>query len=190
MTTKLLLPPPFHGGAIFNVSVDNPPRNGETKEECAACENQNVNRARCRANEIALAMAEQQLDSQGRPLLCNLNDEFVHVDGHDVYKTPSANLAVAANKLARLPQTPEVTKVATMLKTAHCQVNEIHQDQRPSYSTTSICRLAAPRSDRRPSRFTNQHHDDRQPLQGGARGNRIEHHRQHDQDVRVHLNNL
>ena len=53
-----------------------------------------------------------------------------------------------------------------MLKAAHCQVNEIRQDQRPSYSTSSIRRSAAPRTDRRPSRFTDQHRDDRQPLQG------------------------
>ena len=103
-------------------------------------------------------MAEAQLDSQGRPwqLQHNLDDEFVHVDGHDVYKTPSANLVVAANELAWLPQTPEVTKVTTMIKEAHYQVNEIRQDQRPSYSTTSIRRLAATRTDRRQSRFTDQ----------------------------------
>ena len=66
-------------------------------------------------------MAEAQLDSQGRPrqLHRNLDDEFVRVDGHDVYKTPSANLAMAANELAQLPQTPEVTKVVAMLKAAH-----------------------------------------------------------------------
>ena len=75
-------------------------------------------------------MAEAQLDSQGRPrqLQHNLDDEFVHVDSHDIYKTPSANLAMAANELAWLPQTPEVAKVVTMLKAAHCQVNEIRQD--------------------------------------------------------------
>ena len=72
----------------------------------------------------------EQLDSQGRPrpLHRNLDDEFVRVDGHDVYKTLSANLAVAANELARLEQTPEVTKVTVMLKATHCQVNEIRQD--------------------------------------------------------------
>ena len=70
-------------------------------------------------------MVEAQLGSQGRPLQCNLDDEFVRVDCHNVYKTPSANLAVAANGLARLLQTPEVAKVAAMLKAAHCQVNEI-----------------------------------------------------------------
>ena len=94
----------------------------------------------------------------------NLNDEFIRIDGLDVYKTPSTNLAVAANELTWLPQTPKVAKVAAMLKAAHYQVNEIHQDQRPSYSTTSIRRSAATRSDRRPSRFTNQHRNDRQPL--------------------------
>ena len=81
----------------------------------------------------------EQLDSQGRPhpLHCNLNDEFVRVDGHNIYKTPSTNLAMAANELARLEQTSEIAKVATMLKVAHCQVNEICQDQGPSYSTSS-----------------------------------------------------
>ena len=178
--------PPFHGCGIFNVNIDSPPRDGETEEDRAACINRNINHAQRRANEATLVLAEatrnDQLDSQGRPrqLECNLDDEFVHVDGHDVYKTPSANLAMAANELARLLQTPDVTKVAAMIKAAHCQVNEIRQDQRPSYSTSSIHRSAAPRSDRCPSRFTDQHHNDRQPLEGGARGNRIEHPHQHD----------
>ena len=97
--------PPFRGGKIFNVSVDSPSWNGETKEERAARVNRNINRAQRRANESAVVMAKAQLDSQGRPcqLQCNLDDEFVRVDGHDVYKTPSANLVVAANKLAWLP---------------------------------------------------------------------------------------
>ena len=81
-----------------------------------------------------------------------------------------------------------------MLKAVHYQINEIHQDQRPSYSTTLIHQSVATRSDRRPSRFTDQRRDNRKFLQGGAKGNHIEHHRQPDQevnqDVRVHLNNL
>jgi len=193
-TTELFPLPPFRSGAIFNVNVDSPPWNGETEEERTTREKWNVNRAQRRANNVTLAMVEQQLDSQGRPLQLNLNDEFVRVDGHDIYKTPSANLAVAANELAWLPQTTEVAKVATMLKATHCQVNEIRQDQRPSYSTTSIRRSATTRTDHHKSRFTDQHYDDRQPLQGGARGNHIEHHHQPDQEVdqgvRVHLNNL
>ena len=95
----------------------------------------------------------EQLDSQGRPRLLrrNLDDEFVHVDGHDVYKTSSANLAVSANELTWLEQTPEVAKVVAIPKAAHCQVNEIRQDQGPSYSTSSNRRSTAPRSNRRPS---------------------------------------
>ena len=102
-------------------------------------------------------LVEAQLDSQGRPrqLQCNLDDEFFCVDGHDIYKTPSTNLAMAANELAWLPQTSKVTKVVAMLKVVHCQVNEIHQDQRPSYSTSLIHRSATPRPDRHPSHFTN-----------------------------------
>ena len=67
------------------------------------------------------ARNREQLNSQGRPRpLCrNLDDEFVHVDGHDVYKTPSTNLAMATNELARLKPTSEVTKVAAMLKAVH-----------------------------------------------------------------------
>ena len=49
-------------------------------------------------------MAEAHLDLKGRPrqLQRNLDDEFVHIDSHDVYKTPSANLVVAANELTQL----------------------------------------------------------------------------------------
>ena len=43
--SEQLLLPPFQGGAIFNVSIDSPPRNGEIEEERVAWENQNVNRA-------------------------------------------------------------------------------------------------------------------------------------------------
>ena len=86
-----------------------------------------TNRAQRRANGATIVLVEaarngEQLDSQGRPrpLHRNLDDKFIRVDGHDVYKTPSANLAMAANELARLEQTLEVTKVATMLKATHC----------------------------------------------------------------------
>ena len=37
--------PPFYGGAIFNVSVDNTQREGETEEDRAARVNRNINRA-------------------------------------------------------------------------------------------------------------------------------------------------
>ena len=56
--------PPFWGGAIFNVSIDSPPRNGETDEEHAARDNRNVNRAQRRANEHAIVMAEAARNNQ------------------------------------------------------------------------------------------------------------------------------
>jgi len=55
---------PFRGGAIFNVSIDSPPQNGETDEERAARENRNVNRAQRCDNERAVAMAEAAHDNQ------------------------------------------------------------------------------------------------------------------------------
>ena len=55
---------PFWGGVIFNVSIDSPPRNGETDEERAARENRNINCAQRRENERALAMAEAARDNQ------------------------------------------------------------------------------------------------------------------------------
>ena len=74
---------------------------------------------------MAEAARDNQFNSQGRPLHHNLDEEFLRIDGHDVFKTPSTNLAVAANELVCLPQMPELAKVATMLKAAHCQVNDI-----------------------------------------------------------------
>ena len=85
-TAEQLPFPSFRGGAIFNVSVDSPLREGETEEDRAAHINRNVNCAQHRANEAALALAEaahnDQLDSQGRPrqLQRNLDDEFVRVE--------------------------------------------------------------------------------------------------------------
>ena len=37
--------PPFHGGRIFNVSVDSPPWDGETEEDRVTRINRNANRA-------------------------------------------------------------------------------------------------------------------------------------------------
>ena len=58
-TTAIQPPfPPFRGGRIFNVSVDSPPRDGETDEDHATCVNRNANRAQRQANEAAIVLAE------------------------------------------------------------------------------------------------------------------------------------
>ena len=127
--------PPFplgFGERIFHINANKPSHDRENGEEHQQHLNRNANRAQRRANEATIVLAEaarnEQLDSQGRPcpLQRNLNDEFVRVDSLGVYKTLSANLVVATNELAWLPQTPKVAKVIAMLKVAHCQVNEIH----------------------------------------------------------------
>lgn len=38
------------------------------------------------------------------------------VDGHEVHLMPSANLAVAMNKIGRLPLSPEVKRARATLK--------------------------------------------------------------------------
>ena len=50
--------PPFHGGRIFNVNIDSPPRDGETEEDHVACVNRNANHAQRRANEATIVLAE------------------------------------------------------------------------------------------------------------------------------------
>ena len=50
--------PPFRGGEIFNVRVDNPPWDGETDEDHAAHVNRNANRVQRRANKTAIVLAE------------------------------------------------------------------------------------------------------------------------------------
>jgi len=64
--------PPFRGGGIFNVSINNPARDRETDEDCVARVNRSANRVQCRENEAAIVLAgaarnREQLDSQGRP---------------------------------------------------------------------------------------------------------------------------
>ena len=56
------------------------------------------------------------------------------VGDQPVYQTPSANLAVAFNKLDKLPHTTEVEKVRAHIIATQVQVNEFWNDV-PSYST-------------------------------------------------------
>lgn len=127
--------PPRFGGEIFTVSVDEPVPVLETEQERIAREARNANRQTHWNNEAALRQAEQDLeqaergnpDSQGRSrhVRRNLSQEFLRIDGEDIYQTPSANLAVAAHEFARMGNSPVVAKIAAMVKAAHCQVNEI-----------------------------------------------------------------
>jgi len=87
--------PPRRGDLIFNVSNDEPVVDGETDEQRQQREQRKADRAQRRADE------ERQLAPH------NLSDAFNVVGNQKVYKTPSANVAVAMANLDRLPDTPE-----------------------------------------------------------------------------------
>jgi len=87
--------PPRQGDLIFNVSNDEPVVDGETDEQKQLREQRNTDCARQRADE------ERQLAPH------NLGDAFNMVGDQQVYKTPSANVAVAMANLDRHPDTPE-----------------------------------------------------------------------------------
>lgn len=92
-------PPRRFPRELFMIGYDSGVHDGETNSQ--------------RRTEEANAAA-----ADGNSVACNLNLKFLQVDGHDVQPTPSANLAVAANELARLPASPELAKATALLKAA------------------------------------------------------------------------
>jgi hypothetical protein len=96
---------------------EDPPAGGETDQQRQERQQRNTDRAQRRIDEDA-RLAQQQADRdqqeadaaarrnrlQGR----NLNDAFNMVGNIIVFKTPSANVAVAIESLKRLPDTPEI----------------------------------------------------------------------------------
>ena len=93
--SRFLVFPPRRGDLIFNVSNDEPVVDGETDEQKQLREQRNADRAQRCADE------ERQLAPH------NLSDAFDMVGDRQVYKMPSANVAVAMANLDRLPDTPE-----------------------------------------------------------------------------------
>ena len=89
-TTKLLPLPPFHSGAIFNVSIDSPPQNGEAKEERAARENRDVN----------LHSAKQT-----RLPLRGPSNSLTHKEGHSS-ATSTMSLSMLTATTSTRPQVP------------------------------------------------------------------------------------
>jgi len=96
--------PPRRGDIVFNVSADEPAVDGETDEQRQLREQRNADRARRRADE------ERQLPPK------NLGDAFDMVGDQPVYKTPSANVAVAMANLDRLRDTPECQGVRSSVR--------------------------------------------------------------------------
>jgi hypothetical protein len=118
---RILTFPPRCGAMINVVSQDeDPPAGGETDQQRRERQQRNADRAQRRIDEDA-RLAQQQADRdqqeadaavrrnrlQGR----NLNDAFDMVGNRPVFKTPSANVAVAIESLKRLPDTPEIQNI-------------------------------------------------------------------------------
>jgi len=97
--------PPRRGDLVFNVSNDEPVLDGETYEQRQQHEQRNADRAQRRADE-----EQRQLVPN------NLDDAFDMVGDQQVFKTPSANLAIAMANLDRLPDTPEYQGVRTNIR--------------------------------------------------------------------------
>jgi hypothetical protein len=118
---RILAFPPRRGTMINVVSQDeDPPAGGETDQQRRERQQRNADRAQCRIDEEA-RLAQQQADHdqleandvarrnrlQGR----NLNDAFDMVGNRPVFKTPSANVAIAIESLKRLLDTLEIQNI-------------------------------------------------------------------------------
>jgi len=107
---------------IFHVSRDSVTKDGETAEEREARLAKTVDH---QCHQDAEAAQGDNEDGHGPPRnQRDLEEAFDMVGNQPVYQTPSANLAVAFNELAKLPHTPEVEKVQAHIIAAQVQVNE------------------------------------------------------------------
>jgi hypothetical protein len=114
--------PPDFGGAVFAISNDEPSSDRETDQERIAREERNADR---RAWRVDLENAEEDAAVGGqRDIYRDLTDAFDMRDNQQVFKTPSANIAVAMNELNKLPESPALDVVKACLKAATVQVNE------------------------------------------------------------------
>jgi hypothetical protein len=90
--------PADFGGAIFAISADQPSREWETDQERADQVERNAN---CMAHRVERENAKYA--KERRPIQHDLVDAFDMYGNQQVHKTPSANIAIAMNELAKLP---------------------------------------------------------------------------------------
>jgi hypothetical protein len=77
------------------------------------------------AHRVERENAEEARANEGpRPIRHNLADAFDMCGNQQVHKTPSANIVVAMNELAKLPQSSALDAVLAYLKAATVLVNE------------------------------------------------------------------
>jgi hypothetical protein len=87
---------------VLNVSNDEPVVVGETGEQRQLREQHNADRAKC----CRLEAEEEERRRGPRPR--DLANAFDRVGERQVFRTPSANMAVAMANLDRLPDQPEI----------------------------------------------------------------------------------
>jgi hypothetical protein len=128
--------PPGFGGAVFAVSNNEPPRDGETNQERVAREERNADH---RARRVDLENTKEDAANTAvggqRDIRCDLIDAFDMCDNQQVFKTASANNAITKNKLNKLPKSSALDAIKAYLKAATVQVNE-RRTPAPSASTT------------------------------------------------------
>ena len=107
------------------VSNDEPPAVGETEQERLAREARNIDRFNHRQAEAEAEVEARRIRLQPR----DLNNAFDRVGEKQVFRTPSANVAVAMATMQRLPNTPEIQAIRddmqAYLTTAMAQTAEI-----------------------------------------------------------------
>jgi hypothetical protein len=95
---------------VLNVSNDKPAIAGETDEQWQLHEQHNADRAKCRQHEA------KEEASHGGPRPRDLANTFDRVGDRQVFRTPSANVAVAMANLDRLPDKTENNAVCEDIK--------------------------------------------------------------------------
>ena len=75
----------------------------------------------------------------------NLENEFVQdYDGHQVFATPSANMAVVLQVFEGLPQTPEIAKARARLHVAATQAQGLRREYSNCWGQSSSNRSVHP----------------------------------------------
>jgi len=154
--------PPRRGDLVLNVSNDKPFLDREADDQRQQREQRNADRAQRRAEE------------QQRQLVPNnLDDAFDMVGDQLVFKTLSANVAVAMANLDRLPDTPECqglrTSIRAHLIAAMGQTPDlIRRTQAISYTEVTSDQTHRSRASPRPS----AHRRSRSPDDGRGRAAR------------------
>jgi hypothetical protein len=135
--------PPRRGDMVLNVSNDEPTVVGETDELRQLREQHNANCAEHRQHE-----AEEEETCRRGPRPRDLANAFDRVGDRQVFRTPSANVAIVVANLDRLPDMAENHAVREDIKAyltvAMGQTVELAQRARAATSTS----IASSRSHR------------------------------------------